>query len=120
MMLACGGACAEDARKSSPFTSDDLFFRQKACKGFGDIAETIMKQRQKEVPMSEMIDRLQKAQAMGIFEGFDLTPDLLAAMVTAAYKQPAFSSPELQANMIAAYRNEAEVLCFEGKLGTTP
>lgn len=57
-LLACGAAWAEDARKSSPFTSDDLFFRQKACKGFGDIAETIMKQRQQEVPMSEMVSRI--------------------------------------------------------------
>jgi hypothetical protein len=120
LTFACRGAWAEGSGTASPFSSDDLFLRQKACKSIGEIAETIMKQRQQEVPMSEMISRLQAAQAMGIFDNFGLTPELIAAMVTAAYKQPAFSSPELQANMVAAYRNEAEVLCFEGKLGNSP
>lgn len=116
LALSCTTALAEEAEKTSPFASDDLFFRQKACKGFGDLAETIMTQRQQEVPMSEMIARMQQAQAMGIFDGFGLTPNLMVGMITAAYKQPAFSSPELRANMVAVYRNEAELLCFEGKL----
>lgn len=120
VLLACGAALAENTKKSSPFTSDDLFFRQKACKGFGDIAETIMKQRQQEVPMSEMISRIQAAEAMGIFEGFGLTPELSVAMVTAAYKQPAFLSPERQTDAVATFRNDAELFCFEGKIGTWP
>lgn len=118
--LASGGALAQEAEVTSPLASNDLWIRQKACKGVGDLAATIMKERQKEVPMSEMIGRLQAASGMGLYEGTGIDDNLLVAMITAAYKRQAFSSPDRQADMVAEFRNEIELLCFEGELATSP
>ena len=67
--VMCVSVSAEEAKQPSPLGSDDLWIRQSACKGVGDIAVTVMTQRQKQVPMSEMISRLQLAEGMGIYEG---------------------------------------------------
>ena len=115
-VLAASVALAQETSGTSPLASNDMWIRQKACKGVGDLAVTIMSERQKEVPMSEMISRLQGISAMGIYEGTGITDNLLIAMITAAYKQPGMSNPELQNTIIAGFRNDVELQCFEGKL----
>lgn len=120
LLLTGGVASAEGTAKPSPLQSDDLWVRQQACKGVGSVAETIMTERQKEVPMSELIDRLKAAEGMGLYEGTGIDTNLLVKIITAAYKQSAYSSPEYQADMVAAFRNEIELPCFEGTLVPKP
>ena len=70
--------------------------------------------------MSAMISRVQTIEGMRINDGTFITSNLLVGIVGAAYKHPAFTSPERQNEVIAAFRNEIEVPCFEGKLATQP
>ncbi len=118
--MNCGGAFAQEAGQRSYIESDDLGLRQRACKSIGNMAVTIMRERQKELPMSDLVERVRVSEEMGLFEGTGLTQNILMAMIAAAYRQVAFPSDERQADMVATFRNEIELLCFEGRLTTMP
>lgn len=120
-VLASGGAWAQETGDASGLASKDLWTLQRVCKLIGDLSVTIMKQRQDEVPMSEMIGRARTISAMmGPDDGTGITEELVVAMVMAAYRQPAMSNPELQDTIISGFRNDIELQCFEGKLASSP
>lgn len=118
--VMCVSVSAEEAKQPSPLGSDDLWIRQSACKGVGDIAVTVMTQRQKQVPMSEMISRLQLAEGMVIYEGTGVTTSLSLWIIKEAYRFPRFTKPDLQNDMVAHFRNKLEALCFDGKFANMP
>lgn len=120
MVLAAGGALSEVPLKEAPLTSDDLFLKQSRCKGIGDIAATIMTERQREVPMSEMISRMQQADALGIFDGIGFSMNTVLGLITIAYNQKAFIAKDLQSEMVAGFRNQVELKCYEGVLAPAP
>jgi hypothetical protein len=72
---------------------------QQLCASFGDLAETIMQNRQNGVPMSKMMDAT------------DL--ELARAIILDAYKLPRFSSEDYQEKQTADFRNEVELECYK-------
>jgi hypothetical protein len=119
-VLASGGAWAQESDEGSALANDDPWVRQRLCTLIGGLSASVMKNRQNEMPMSEVIGRLQAFSAIAEPDNSGISEELMLAMIMAAYKQPAFTSPERQENAIAAFRNEVELQCFEGKLAPSP
>ena len=73
------------------------------CASFGDVAEVTMKARQMEIPLSEVLSKID--------EGED-PRGLLRKIVLDAYSKPAYSMLENQQKAISQFRNHWELQCF--------
>lgn len=76
------------------------------CKKFGDLAESVMEARQKNVPVSEMM------KIMNTDPDFS---EIGKMIVIEAYNRPAFSTYEYQSRAIASFRNDMELVCYSAK-----
>lgn len=72
----------------------------KFCNGVGQWAETIMKVRQVNAPISELLE--------------GLTNDRMRVIVQYAYEKQAYMSPEMQTMAVREFRNEVESDCYKG------
>lgn len=87
-----------------------------ACDQFGEIAQSIMRARQNNTPVSRLIARNN--------ETFDGRTDnvsveyaaVLRGLILAAYEIPRFGTARYQGIAIAEFRNEAELACFSDRL----
>lgn len=78
-------------------TKDEL------CAGWGGLAAKIMELRQDEAPMSDLmkgasVSDIEKAQR---------------AVITAAYKEPAYGSAAAKQKAVDAFRNKIELECYK-------
>lgn len=71
------------------------------CKAIGDVAAHIMTERQKGTAMSEMMDWADGNVARIILVGD-------------AYKKPQKVYAENRQEMVVAYRNTVELMCYQG------
>lgn len=69
------------------------------CKSYGELAQTIMIGRQNQVPLTEILEIAKVNE--------DATN-----IVMMAYKQPAYSSPEMQMKAVREFRNDIELECL--------
>lgn len=67
------------------------------CKDVGDIAESLMKARQANVPISKIIEKVPK----------------LKGLTLEAYKYPAYSSDKYRTKAIKEFRNRVEIACYK-------
>ena len=115
-IIAASTAYALDDGTVEQQSEGKPFIFETACKGLGGLAETTMAERQKNVPMSEMIKRIKSIHSSGILGDVPFNEETLVSMVIAAYQQPRFSAPEVQKESIADFRNGIELLCYTGKM----
>jgi len=84
--------------------------QEQMCGAVGMLAEQIMRLRQQERPMSQVVEKMMTGNA----EADALTRSLIVA----AYEESAMRTDANKANQLARFRNDAEVLCYSG--GDTP
>lgn len=77
-----------------------------ACKTFGDLAEQVMRARQADRPMSEL---------MNLVGGAGDDGGLARKLIIEAYSKPAYHSEPNQKRAIAEFRNSVELVCFSKK-----
>lgn len=77
------------------------------CLWTSTIAESIMKARQKEQPMADVMSVFNKGDASEEVRKF------MKQLVIAAYEQPAMSVPENQAKAVARFQNEVYLECVK-------
>jgi hypothetical protein len=80
--------------------------RDMVCKELGKLAASIMGLRQKEVPLSTVLDRLIKPNPE--------VPDarkIIRSVIIVAYAWPAYSTDENRSGAVDRYRNEVEYQC---------
>lgn len=94
----------------------DVLIYSQGCRMVGGLAETVMRERQKDVPISEMMKRIQGAVAIIGFEGLPIDENGLAKMVLLAYEMPRYHSPELQQDAVSGFRNIVEKQCYNQQL----
>lgn len=90
-----------------PATAQDATTKD-VCAALGYLAETIMQERQNGGTMSDMMARLEGADAPEPFKEF-----ARAAMID-AFAAPRFSSDGERARIVTDFRNSAELLCYRG------
>ena len=76
------------------------------CPDLGAAAAAIMKSRQAEVPMSDVMKKLPGGNDEAV-------KGLFRSMVVMAYEQPSFQTPSNQERAGAEFRNQNEVLCYK-------
>jgi hypothetical protein len=74
------------------------------CKGFGELARIIMKLRQKEMPMHELMAAIKRSPAGG--------KDVNRKLVLRAYEQPRYATEKHQKLAIGEFGNAAERTCW--------
>lgn len=76
------------------------------CPDLGAAAAAIMKSRQAEVPMSDVMKKLPGGDDEAV-------KGLFRSMVVMAYEQPSYQTPSNQERAVAEFRNQIEVLCYK-------
>ena len=94
---------------------DALLYSQ-GCRMVGSLAETVMGERQKEVPISEMMHRIKATVSLIGFDGLPIDENGLAKVVLLVYEMPRFHSSELQQDAVSAFRNIVERQCYNQQL----
>ncbi len=84
--------------------SAPVMAEQASCEYIGTIAETIMKARQSDRPMSKL---------MAVIDQYEMPS--VKPIVVAAYQEPSYSSDSYKQKAIAEFRNTVELACYEGK-----
>ena len=83
--------------------SAPVMAEQASCEQLGGTAELIMKHRQANKPMNQIMTIVkQHAPALSV-------------LVIQAYKEPLYSSESYKQKAIAEFRNDIELICYEGK-----
>ncbi|TCN30145.1 hypothetical protein [Sinorhizobium americanum] len=80
------------------------------CKTIGMYARTIMEKRQADVPMSAMMETIDRAMGPPAPEA---AAKFAREMVMLAYQKPGFSVAENQQEAIAEFGNQMELVCFQ-------
>ena len=80
------------------------------CRSIGDLARRIMTQRQDDMPMSLLIEAVEKAAET---EGQKAAGEFTRALIIAAYGEPDFEVDENREAAIAEFGNQAELVCFQ-------
>lgn len=75
------------------------------CAALGGLAESVMKARQSEVPMSAMMAKMAEILPASVLP-------TVKDMIRAAYSKPSYYSPEAKADEVVRFRNEWEVACY--------
>ena len=88
------------ANPAAAQTADSLLI----CPATGELAQTIMTNRQNGVSMSTHV--------ANILPKDETARALIMGIITAAYDVPRFSAPDNQRRAIEDFRNEMEVVCF--------
>ncbi|WP_244430472.1 hypothetical protein [Brucella rhizosphaerae] len=83
--------------------ADDKPVSDEFCTRLGSLAANIMKARQSEAPMSELIARVSKHSDDQVWR----------KLVVSAYESPAYASDQAQKGAIDAFRNKIELQCFK-------
>lgn len=106
------------AVSSSWAQSDEssVLLNSQGCRLVGSLAKTVMGERQNEVPISEMMQRIQGSISIIGFDGLPIDENGLAKMVLLAYEMPRYHSPELQRDAISGFRNAVEKQCYNQQL----
>ena len=87
------------------FNSASAFAQEKMdCEGIGELAATVMKARQRGVPISKMMG-IATSEAGEVNGG-------LKSMILMAYKRPRYSSDRIQKSEIEDFRNQFELACY--------
>ncbi|MGB3348298.1 MAG: hypothetical protein WBA85_05985 [Brucella anthropi] len=73
------------------------------CKAIGGLAATIMKHRQKNTPISDLMDLETDASLSKISR----------ALILKAYEEPAYLTDKAQTRAVDTFRNDAELQCFK-------
>lgn len=83
------------------------------CPGLGQMAENIMKFRQRGIPMSKQMEIVNASPSAQI-------RDMGKLMVVSAYKERQAYSDDAKAGIIQRFRNDSELQCYEvwGKKAT--
>lgn len=81
-----------------PSLSDEL------CRTMGELAYTIMRNRQAEVPLSTML---------GSKTGNTWSDEATRRMVMAAFEEPSYQNPAMQQRAMQKFRNEVELECYK-------
>ncbi|EEQ95649.1 hypothetical protein ACI50E_06475 [Brucella sp. ZJ1_1] len=77
--------------------------RDEFCKALGSLATSIMKHRQNNTPMSDLMKKPADASISKISR----------AIIMDAYEQPAYVSEEGQQRAIGTFRNKVELECYK-------
>ncbi|AUR95628.1 hypothetical protein NVP1210O_06 [Vibrio phage 1.210.O._10N.222.52.C2] len=75
-----------------------------SCDAIGQVAESIMMARQAEQPISKV---------MALVDGHGMSA--VKPLVIEAYKRSSYSTESYQKKAIAEFRNDIELICYEGK-----
>ena len=76
------------------------------CPIIGELAETVMRNRQNGVSLSEM---------MGVANNADgVLQPVIREMVLEAYDGPRYSVPDNQDEAVQDFRNDIELVCYQG------
>jgi hypothetical protein len=76
------------------------------CTALSQLAEKIMENRQKGVPMHQQMERI---------SGTDEIHELGRTLIVEAYDTPKFGSPKYKNEAITEYGNEAMLACYKAK-----
>jgi hypothetical protein len=101
---ACIAATATIALAASAKADDTTEF----CKSVGEYSRSVMKNRQADVPMSDMMEVLDRKH-----DAPEGVKNVARKMIILAYEQPDFSTEENQKEAIAEFGNEAELACYQ-------
>ncbi|MCB5199055.1 hypothetical protein LGQ03_07365 [Loktanella sp. TSTF-M6] len=84
------------------FAQDGSADERASCANYGDLAESIMSNRQLGIALSQM---------MAVSEG----NETFEMMVMRAYDVPQFSSEGMRSDAASRFRNEIEIECFKAQ-----
>lgn len=82
--------------------------RQEICKVVGDMAESVMTQRQDGAKMSDML-RIYGEELAAVPEAVDH----ITKLTLLAFEQPLFSTEESKREAVIEFRNQSELTCFK-------
>lgn len=105
-------ALASFSSLSAQNNEGDVLIHSQGCRLVGGLAETVMGERQKDVPISEMMKRIQGSVAIIGFDTLPIDENSLARMVLLAYETPRYNSSELQQDAVSGFRNAVERQCY--------
>jgi hypothetical protein len=74
------------------------------CGAIGGMAASVMKSRQAEVPMSQVMASVEKMP--------EFLRETLRDMIRQAYARQSYYTPETKADEVARFRNEWEAACY--------
>ena len=94
----------------------DVLIYSQGCRLVGDLAETVMRERQKDVPISAMMQRIQGSVSIIGYDGLPIDENDLAKMVLLAYEMPRYHNAELQQDAVSGFRNIVEKQCYNQQL----
>ena len=92
---------------SAPVLAQDTAVQDQLCATAGVIAETVMYQRQKNVPMSTLMQRIEETITDPDFKG------LGRLFTELAYQEPIGLFEEDRERAVADFRNAREVQCYQ-------
>lgn len=116
LSLAAVFFCAFVATSAGGQTTpaDDNALWNAACAQVGEVALSIIRLRQDDVPMSTMMKRLDETVGAKQDEHSKRYAEFLRGLVMKAYAGPVYRTEELRKATIAEFRNEAELACYAG------
>lgn len=86
--------------------ADKAAAKDHLCSAIAKYAETIMSNRQHGVPLQKMLDSIAEAENKAI------VPVARTLLIT-AYKEPGFSTEEMQQKTIREFTTKAQVMCLD-------
>lgn len=111
VMLSIGsGGTAEDS------SADNSRIWDSACNQIGEIAESIMRARQNNMPISRLIARNNETIGSKSDTASVEYAAILRGLILVAYEASPYSTPKFQDDEVADFRNDAEYTCFQGRL----
>ena len=103
-VVALMGATAAPAMADE--AADKAAAKDKLCSTMAQYAEVIMTNRQHGVSLQKMLD------STAVTDNEAIKP-VARALIIAAYKQPAFSTEEVQEKTIREFTTEAQITCLD-------
>lgn len=85
-----------------------------ACKQIGELARTVMRNRQQDIPISQMIEAIEKTTQNNKGSSRSMA-QAIRALVIFAYERPSYSVESNREQAVAEFGNEMELACFSQK-----